>query len=148
MAWGVAEGDSRLGADREALSHATADRPAAFSVTAKWLPRTRYARGSRARGELLVSPGAVVFVPSGLTSRLKAVGEFSHAAPSITLTTVRSRMPWARAFVVLENDGSFIRVRVSALTCRRMCDALRASGLAVKEETSRQAPRLPGPHTA
>lgn len=135
-----ADASAGAGADREALSHATADRPATFSVRAKWLPREPHSRASRGRGELLISPGTVVFVPSGLTRKRKGVGEFTHAAPSVRLVTVRSGLPWAKLFLVLESSGSSLRVRVPALRCRRMRHALDDSGLAVHEETSSRPP--------
>src|ERR1700740_785419 len=154
MSWGVppvpqpparaqADAAARLGAHREALSHALADRPAAFAVSAKWLLRKDHSLRSRGRGELFVSPGRVVFVPSGLTQRLTGVREFSHAAPSITLITPRLAVPWARAFAVLENDGSFIRCGVPVWAGRRMRRALGDSGLNLQEEVSWRAPRLP-----
>lgn len=134
-----ADASAQLGADREALSHATADRPAAFSVSGR-LIGDRHSRGSWGRGELLISPGTVVFVPSGLTRRLKGMGEFSHGAPAVRLVTVRSGLPWPRRFLVLENGGSFLRVRVPAARYRRMRHALDDSGLTVHAETSRRAP--------
>jgi hypothetical protein len=137
-----ADATTRLGADREALSHALADRPAGFSVRAKWRLQTPNSRRARGRGTLLVSPGTVVFIPSGLTKRLTGVGEFSHTAPSITLVTARVGVPWA-SFLVLENDGSIVRIGVPVWARRRARCALVGSGLTVHEETSWRAPRLP-----
>lgn len=69
------------------------------------------------------------------------VTEFWHTASSIAVTHPRLGAPWARTVVVLENSGSLLQVRVSALRARALRHALRASGLIVHEATGRLAPQ-------
>lgn len=93
-----------------------------------------------------VSAEEVVFVPSWLTRKRTRFGSFSHAGPGIVVTRARLGLPWARSFVVLEDDRSYLRLSVPVFKLGKLRRALRASELAsVEEVTAWTAPGLPAP---
>ncbi len=115
------------------------------SVGARWLTKGSRRRGY-GRGKLHVSAEEVMFVCSWLTKRRTQRGGFAHSGSAVVVTRARLGLPWARSFVVLENEQSYLRLAVPAFGLTKLRRALRASELATVEEvTAWTAPRLPSP---
>lgn len=145
-AQGVAEQQGALEASAR-LAFGTTRGPNRIPV-ARVGARWRMASGSRprghGRGQLHVSAEEVVFVPSSLTRKRTGLRGFSHGGSGIVVTRARLGLPWARSFVVLERDRSYLRLAVPAFRLGKLRRALRASELeSVEEATAWTAPRLP-----
>lgn len=117
------------------------ERSATFAVSAVAMPPGSGRRRSHGRGELLISPGSIVFTPFASTSKLALAESFSHTDRSVTVTTARLRAPWANTFVLLHSNGSYLRVSAPAFASRKLRRALLESGFEVQAQAWR-APRL------
>ena len=114
-----------------------------FAISAKRMGSGSRSRGSQGRGELLVSPGAIVFRPSPSRHTHAGAGELAHTQPGIALTTARLRPPWSNTFLYVQGDESFyVRVGPSLFRRHKLRHALSDSGVTVHEETCWRAPRL------
>ena len=114
--------------------------PSNFAVSATMMRSGRPAHG---RGELLISPGSVVFAPFASTGSLAGVDELTHTGRTITVTTAWLCPPWANTFLLLRHGNSRVRVVTSISARRKLKHSLRKSGMTVREETSSRPPRLP-----
>jgi hypothetical protein len=122
--------------------------PAAFAVTARVKSSPGDSSWSRGRGELVISPGTVVFEPSVDTIKATGARELAHTDPSITLTRVWLSSPWASTFVLLHDRDRYARVGTRLSAHRRLRRALRDSGLIVREDTAWRTPQLLDGRTA
>lgn len=145
-AQGVGEKQGGLEASAK-LAFGTTRGPQAIpvlSVSARWLLATGAHRRGFGRGKLQVSAERVVFVSSALTRKRTTLGGFSHAGAGVVVTRARFGWPWARAFVLLEDNHSYLRIGVPAFKLGTLRRALRASDLAsVEEVTAWRPPRFP-----
>lgn len=118
-------------------------------VRARWVLAKGSCQRGYGRGKLRVSAEQVVFVSSRLTKRRTQLGGFSHSGSRIVVTRARLGLPWARTFVVLEHDRSYLRLSVPAFRLGKLRRALRASELAsIEEVTTWMPPRLAGSRRA
>jgi len=116
------------------------------SVVARWSLAPSSGRRGFGRGKLHVSGEEVVFVPSRLTRKRTRVGVFAHNGSGIVVTRARLGLPWARSFIVLEHDHSYLRLAAPAFRLGKLRRALRGSEVAsVEEVTAWRGPRLPSP---
>jgi hypothetical protein len=114
---------------------------------ARWLLANHSRRRGYGRGKLHISSGTIVFVPSWLTRKRTKLDRFPHAGSDIVLTRARLGLPWARSFLILTNDQSYLRLALPAFRLRELRRVLASSGLEdIQEVTAWTAPRLP-PHT-
>jgi hypothetical protein len=115
--------------------------PASFAVTAR-MKSARDLSWSHGRGELVISPGTIVFEPSVDMIRATGTHALAHTDPSITMTRVWLSAPWASTFVLLHDRDRYVRVGTRLFARRKLRRALSAAGVAVDEGTTWRTPRL------
>jgi hypothetical protein len=122
--------------------------PAAFAVSARVKSSPGDSSWSRGRGELLISPGTVVFEPSVDTIKHTGSRALAHTDPSITITRVWLSSPWASTFVLVHDRDRYVRVGTRLFARHRLRRALRDSGLTVREDSAWRTPPLADGRTA
>jgi hypothetical protein len=141
-------GYSRVEAEARRLENEFSDPPAQradsvvgrATILAAGTPSPR----SLGRGELLVSPGSVTFVPFAPPEPPLAAGALAHARDAVTVTRAWLTPPWAGTVVLLHTRTGYLRVAVPVSAGRRLRSALRAAGVTVQEETALRRPGPPG----
>lgn len=122
--------------------------PSAFAVSARVKSSQNDSSWSRGRGELLISPGTIVFEPSVDTIKDTGSRSLAHTDPSITMTRVWLSSPWASTFVLLHDRDRYVRVGTRLFARHRLRQALRDSGLTVREDSAWRTPPLADGRTA
>ena len=137
----VEQADRRFGRDHRGEDE---DRTRSrFAVTARLAGARHRGLRSRGRGTLLITPGAILFVASAVTTRITGVTEVLHCDRAVTITKSRLAAPWANTFVIVHGDGIYVRLGVAGTARRELRRALSESEVDLHEASSWRAPALP-----
>ena len=87
----------------------------------------------RGGGHLTISPGAIVLEPGPLLRRATSVPRVVHTSPTVTLVRTRLAPPWINTSLVLVGEEESGVASMSALSRRRLRQALHLAGFTVNE---------------
>jgi hypothetical protein len=139
-------GYHQLDAAARQFEHASPDRPAPTPASFPVVAVVARADGSGpsrwVRGELRISPGAIVFSPFATAHPGEGAGDLIHRARTIAMTTAWLSPPWANTFLLLQDGTSHARVAAPLRSRRRLARELARSGLTLQTAGSWRPPEL------